>query len=120
MITICPRCSNSLEVDEKKKNSRVFCSQCNDFFVAYEAVECSHCRKSKHPNHPCKCGSNDKLFQLSKSLPEIKTFVPGLPDEVQKQLENIFSAVKERIENLENRISDLEDEIEDLKDQLEE
>ena len=117
MITICPRCSNSLEVDEKKKNSRVFCSQCNDFFVAYEAIECSHCRKSKHPNHRCQCGNSDKVFKLTGLKTEIPVLVTDLPDAVADQLEKIFSAVKERIEDLENKVSDLEDEIEELKNQ---
>ena len=43
--------------------------------------------------------------------------VTDLPDAVADQLEKIFSAVKERIEDLENKVSDLEDEIEELKNQ---
>ena len=85
--------------------------------MAYEAKKCSRCGKSKHPNHRCKCGKSDKVFQFSDSSPEIETLVAGLPDAVADQLEKIFSAVKERIEDLENKVSDLEDEIEELKNQ---
>ena len=54
---------------------------------------------------------------LKRSSPEIETLIFGLPDAVADQLEKIFSAVKERIEDLENKVSDLEDEIEELKNQ---
>lgn len=115
MITICPRCLKSFEIDPAKKNKRMLCEDCKEFFMAYEAKECSRCGKSKHPNHRCKCGKSDKVFQLAGSSPDIETLIFGLPDEVQNQLEKIFSAIKERIEDLENKVSDLEDEIEELR-----
>ena len=115
MKSICPHCSNLHKISDIKKNSRIFCETCKKFFMAYEAKECSRCGKSKHPNHRCKCGNSDKVFQLSNSSPEIETLIFGLPDEVQNQLKKIFSAIKERIEDLENKVSDLEDEIEELR-----
>ena len=115
MITICPSCSKSQEVSDTRKNNRILCEACKEFFMAYEAKTCSSCGKFKHPNHRCKCGKSDKVFQLAGSSPEIETLVVGLPDEVQNQLEKIFSAIKERIEDLENKVSDLEDEIEELR-----
>ena len=117
MKSICPHCSNLHEISDTKKNSRVFCKTCKEFFMAYKAKECSRCGNFKHPNHRCKCGYSDKIFQFSNSSSEIETLVAGLPDEVQNQLEKIFSAIKERIEDLENKVSDLEDEIEELKNQ---
>ena len=117
MITVCPRCSTSQEVSDTRKNSRSFCDKCKEFFMAYVAKECSRCGKLKHPNHRCQCGNNDKVFKLTGLKAEIPVLVTGLPDAVADQLEKIFSAVKERIEYLENKVSDLEDEIEELKNQ---
>ena len=117
MKSICPHCSNLHEISDTKKNSRIFCETCKKFFMAYEAKKCSDCGNFKHPNHRCKCGHSDKVFRLSGLSPEIETLVAGLPDDVGNQLEKIFSAIKERIEDLENKVSDLEDEIEELKNQ---
>ena len=115
MITICPRCSKSQEVSDTRKNNRILCEACKEFFMAYEAKTCSSCGKFKHPNHRCQCGHSDKSFYLESLKTEFPVLVTGLPDEVQNQLEKIFSAIKERIEDLENKVSDLEDEIEELK-----
>ena len=117
MITVCPSCSKSYEVNENKRNTRIFCSGCKDFFMAYEARECSRCGKLKHSNHRCQCGNSDKVFKLTGLKTEIPVLVTGLPNAVADQLEKIFSAIKERIEDLENKVSDLEDEIEELKNQ---
>ena len=117
MITVCSTCSKSQEVSDTKKNSRIFCDACKTFFMAYEAKECSRCGKLKHPNHRCQCGNSDKVFKLTGLKTEFPVFVTGLPDAVADQLEKIFSAVKERIEDLENKVSDLEDKIEELKNQ---
>ena len=117
MITICPRCLKSFEINADRKNKRLLCDNCKEFFMAYEAKKCSDCGNFKHPNHRCKCGHSDKVFRLAGLSPEIETLVAGLPDEVQNQLEKIFSAIKERIEDLKNKVSDLEDEIEELKNQ---
>ena len=117
MITVCPSCLMSHEVNEDKRNTRIFCSGCKDFFMAYEARECSRCGKLKHPNHRCQCGNSDKVFKLTGLKTEIPVLVTGLPAAVADQLEKIFAAVKERIEDLENKVSDLEDEIEELKNQ---
>ena len=117
MITICPCCSKSQEISDKKKNDRIYCDGCKTFFMAYEAKKCSDCGNFKHPNHRCQCGNSDKVFKLTGLKTEIPVLVTGLPDEVQNQLEKIFSAIKERIEDLENKVSDLEDEIEELKNQ---
>ena len=117
MIIICPRCLKSFEIDPAKKNKRMLCEDCKEFFMAYEAKKCSRCGKSKHPNHRCQCGNSDKVFKLTGLKTEIPVLVTGLPDAVADQLEKIFSAVKERIEDLENKVSDLEDEIEELKNQ---
>ena len=117
MITVCSTCSKSQEVSDTKKNSRIFCDACKTFFMAYEAKECSRCGKLKHPNHRCQCGNSDKVFKLTGLQTEIPVSVTGLPDAVADQLEKIFSAVKERIEDLENKVSDLEDKIEELKNQ---
>ena len=117
MITICPSCSKPQEISDSRKNNRILCEACKMFFMAYEAKECSRCGNLKHPNHRCQCGSSNKVFQLAGSSPEIETLVAGLPDAVADQLEKIFSAVKERIEDLENKVSDLEDKIEELKNQ---
>ena len=115
MITICPRCLKSFEINADRKNKRLLCDNCKEFFMAYEAKECSRCGNLKHPNHRCKCGNSDKVFKLTGLKTEIPVLVTGLPDAVADQLEKIFSAVKERIEDLENKVSDLEDEIEELK-----
>ena len=117
MITVCPRCSKSQEVSDTHKNNRILCEACKEFFMAYEAKTCSSCGKFKHPNHRCQCGNGDKVFKLTGLKTEIPVFVTGLPDAVADQLEKIFSAVKERIEDLENKVSDLEYEIEELKNQ---
>ena len=115
MKSICPHCSKLHEISDTKKNSRIFCETCKKFFMAYEAKECSRCGKLKHPNHRCQCRNSDKVFKLTGLKAEIPVLVTGLPDAVADQLEKIFSAVKERIEDLENKVSDLEDEIEELK-----
>ena len=117
MITICPSCSKPQEISDSRKNNRILCEACKTFFMAYEAKECSRCGKLKQPNHRCQCGNNDKVFKLTGLKAEIPVLVTGLPDAVADQLEKIFSAVKERIEDLENKVSDLEDEIEELKNQ---
>ena len=117
MITICPRCLKSFEINADRKNKRLLCDNCKEFFMAYEAKECSRCGNLKHPNHRCQCGNSDKVFKLTGLKTEIPVLVTGLPDAVADQLEKIFSAVKERIEDLENKVSDLEDEIEELKKQ---
>ena len=117
MKSICPHCSNLHEISDTKKNSRIFCETCKKFFMAYEAKECSRCGNLKHPNHRCQCGNSDKVFKLTGLKTEIPVLVTGLPDAVADQLEKIFAAIKERIEDLENKVSDLEDEIEELKNQ---
>ena len=94
MITVCPSCSKSQEVDAQKKNSRIYCDGCKTFFMAYEAKKCSDCGNFKHPNHRCKCGHSDKVFRLAGLSPEIETLVTGLPDDVGNQLEKIFPQSK--------------------------
>ena len=115
MITICPSCSKPQEISDSRKNNRILCEACKMFFMAYEAKECSRCGNLKHPNHRCQCGNSNKVFKLTGLKTEIPVLVTGLPDDVGNQLEKIFSAIKERIEDLENKVSDLEDEIEELK-----
>ena len=117
MITICPSCSKPQEISDSRKNNRILCEACKMFFMAYEAKECSRCGNLKHPNHRCQCGNSNKVFKLTGLKTEIPVLVTGLPDDVGNQLEKIFSAIKERIEDLENKVSDLEDEIEELKNQ---
>ena len=117
MITICPSCSKPQEISDSRKNNRILCEACKTFFMAYEAKECSRCGNLKHPNHRCQCENSNKVFKLTGLKTEIPVLVTGLPDAVADQLEKIFAAVKERIEDLENKVSDLEDEIEELKNQ---
>ena len=51
---VCPYCGEVTEIEQHKENTQVRCSKCQKEFMAYEAVNCHHCGKLKHPNHKCR------------------------------------------------------------------
>jgi len=55
IIVVCPKCGREMEIPGERKNTRIECSSCGVFFMAYEAVKCENCGRFRHPNHPCKC-----------------------------------------------------------------
>ena len=72
IIVICPMCHAQMNIDAEQKNTCIKCSECSEFFMAYEAVKCARCGRFYHPTRVCKCAPLTEVleFQSDRAMAE--------------------------------------------------
>lgn len=145
IIVVCPKCRREMEISGEQKNTRIECSSCGVFFMAYEAVKCENCGRFRHPNHPCKCPSsrNKKagaapssgrarmkrsvISDLAKKAEEEKAkeqaaeaAFRSLPENIQTVFEHEAEKYEKQLSEMRERIEELESAVSDLEAEIEE
>ena len=133
IIVVCPKCVKAMEISGELKNTRIECSSCGGFFMAYEAVKCENCGRFRHPNHPCKCPSsrNKKagaapssgraqarrtvISDLEKKAEEEKKKEQAAEAAFRSLPENIRTVFEHEAEKYEQQLSEMREKIEELE-----
>ena len=140
ITVVCPKCGREMEIPGEQKNTRIECSACGVFFMAYEAVKCENCGRFRHPNHPCKCLSsrNGKagaapssgrsrmkrsvISDLAKKAEEeeakeraVEVAFRSLPENIQAVFEHEAAKYEKLLAEMTERIEALESAVTDLE-----